>query len=146
VCARGGERVADQAGTDSAIVTRAMTMKSLSRYIRMAVLGSALAVTAGACAGKSINHVLSDPYRYQNREVRISGRVVDSYSIANRGVYLIEDDTGQLWVASERGVPRRGARVKVSGTVREGYNLGVLGSRLRLPNGVVLIEREHEAK
>jgi hypothetical protein len=123
-----------------------MTMKSLSRYTRMTVLVSALAVAAGACAGKSINHVLSDPYRYQDREVRISGRVVDSYSIANRGVYLIEDGTGQLWVASERGVPRRGARVKVSGTVREGYNLGALGSRLRLPNGVVLIEREHEAR
>jgi hypothetical protein len=123
-----------------------MTMKSLFRYARMGVFVAALAVTAGACAGKSINHVLSDPYRYQNREVRISGRVVDSYSIANRGVYLIEDDTGQLWVASDRGVPRRGAQVKVSGTVREGYNLGALASRLRLPNGLVLIEREHEAK
>ena len=122
-----------------------MTMISLFRYTRLGVLASALAVTAAACAGKSINHVLSDPYRYQTREVQISGRVVDSYSVANRGLYLIEDNTGQLWVASDRGVPRKGARVKVSGTVREGYNLGALASRLRLPAGVVLIEREHEA-
>lgn len=119
-----------------------MTMSSLFRY---ALSGVLLAMTAAGCAGKSINHVLSDPYRYHNREVRISGRVVDSYSVANRGLYLIEDSTGQLWVASDRGVPRKGARVKVSGTVREGYNLGALASRLRLPAGVVLIEREHEA-
>ena len=122
-----------------------MTMSSPSRYILLAVLVGGLALTAAACAGKSINHVISDPYRYRDREVRISGNVVDSYSVANRGVYLIEDKTGQLWVASDRGVPRRGARVMVTGTVREGYNLGALSSRLRLPAGVVLIEREHEA-
>jgi hypothetical protein len=72
--------------------------------------------------------------------------VVDSYSVVNRGVYLIEDDTGQLWVASDRGVPRRGARVTVSGTVREAYNLGALANHLKLPAGVVLIEREHKAR
>ena len=123
-----------------------MTMSPLFRYVRLGALIGGLTVTAAACAGKSINHVLSDPYRYRDREVHISGNVVDSYSVANRGVYLIEDRTGQLWVASDRGVPRKGARVKVTGTVREGYNLGALASRLRLPAGVVLIEREHEAK
>jgi hypothetical protein len=123
-----------------------MGIKSLSRYTRIGMLAFALAVTAAGCAGKSINHVLSDPSRYQNREVRISGNVVDSYSVVNRGVYLIEDDTGQLWVASDRGVPRRGARVTVSGTVREAYNLGALANHLKLPAGVVLIEREHKAR
>jgi hypothetical protein len=123
-----------------------MSMDSLFRYTRIGVLVAGLAVTAAACAGKSINHVLSDPYRYHNREVQISGRVVDSYSVANRGVYLIEDRTGQLWVASDRGVPRRGTRVTVSGTVREGYNLGALANRWRLPAGVILIERSHRAQ
>ena len=126
--------------------TGAMRVNSLVQYVRMGAVATALAVTAAGCAGTSINHVLSDPSRYQNREVQVSGRVVDSYSLSARGVYLIEDKTGQLWVASDRGVPRQGARVKVSGTVRQGYNLGSLASRLRLPNGLVLIEREHEAK
>lgn len=122
-----------------------MTLRSLVHYVRVGVLMTGLAVTAGGCA-TSINRVLSDPARYQDREVRVSGRVVDSYSLAARGVYLIEDKSGRLWVASDRGVPARGARVKVTGTVRQGYNLGALASRLRLPNGVVLIEQGHEAK
>jgi hypothetical protein len=122
-----------------------MRVNSLFQYARIGALAAVMAVSAAGCA-TSINRVLADPSRYQNREVQVSGRVVDSYSIAARGVYLIEDKTGQLWVASDRGVPRRGARVKVSGTVRDGYNLGALASRLRLPNGLVLIEREHEAK
>jgi len=130
---------------DSAMMVRAMDLKSLSRYIRPGVLALVLAAGVTGCAGTSINHVLATPDRYENREVRVSGRVVDSYSAANRGVYKIEDKTGQIWVVSDRGVPRRGARVKVSGTVREGYNLGAFADRLRLPNGLVLVERDHEA-
>ena len=123
-----------------------MFTDSLLRSARVAGLLAGLAVMTAACAGKSINHVLSDPYRYHDREVRISGRVVDSYSVANHGVYLIEDRTGQLWVASDRGVPRRGAQVTVSGTVREAYNLGALANRWRLPEGLILIERSHRAR
>ena len=106
----------------------------------------AAAIAAG-CGGKSINHVLSDPSRYRNEEVTISGRVIDSYSIVGRGAYHVEDGSGRLWVVSDHGVPRNGARVSVTGTIREGINLGALGDRLRLPSGgVVMVEREHKVR
>lgn len=112
-----------------------------------------LAVTAlvsSACASMTVNQIIADPSRYRNREVRVSGAVVDSYSLANRGVYRIDDGTGQLWVVSETGVPRRSARVTVKGRVREGFNLGPLGDRINLPPGVgaglVLMESSHKAK
>lgn len=118
----------------------------LRQFVLLTLLAGAVAVAAG-CAGKSINHVLADPSRYRDREIKVSGDVVDSYSLAGRGVYQIEDRTGKLWVASERGVPRRGARVWVTGTIREGFNLGALGNLVRLPNGaVVMIERDHGAR
>ena len=108
------------------------------------------ALASGACAAKTINHVLADPGRYRNRTVQLSGAVVDSYSLANRGAYRIDDDTGQLWVVSDRGTPRKGARVTVKGTIREGFNLGSLGDRINLPPGVgsglVLMESSHRAK
>jgi hypothetical protein len=98
----------------------------------------------------TVNEIIADPSRYRDREVRLSGAVVDSYSIANRGAYRIDDGTGQLWVVSETGVPRRTARVTVKGTVREGFNLGLLGDRITLPPGVgaglILMESSHEAK
>lgn len=112
-----------------------------------------LAVSAlmpAACASMTINRVLADPSRYRNREVRLSGAVVESVSLANRGAYMIDDDTGQLWVVSDTGTPRKGARVTVKGTIREGFNLGSLGDRIHLPAGVgsglVLIESSHKAK
>ena len=112
-----------------------------------------LAVSAlmlSACASMTVNQIIADPSRYRNREVRVSGAVVDSYSLAHRGAYRIDDGTGQLWVVSETGVPRRSARVTVTGRVREGVNLGMLGDRINVPPGVgaglVLMESSHKAK
>ena len=107
------------------------------------------AVTSSACAPKSINQILVDPSRYQNREVRVSGSVAESYSFAGRGAYRIDDQSGQLWVISERGVPRKGARVIVKGRIRDGFNFGMLGDRINLPaglgSGLVLMESSHRA-
>ena len=107
-------------------------------------------VVSTACGARTINHVLADPARYRDREVKLSGSVTDSYSFVGQGAYQLDDTTGKLWIVSNRGVPRRGARVTVKGTVREGFNLGSLGDRVKLPQaiggGVVLLESSHKAK
>jgi hypothetical protein len=112
-------------------------------------LVAALIMASAAACATSINNVLADPSRYRNREVKISGSVEDSYSVADRGVYRIADDSGELWVVSTRGVPRTGARVTVRGTIRDGFNLGTLGGRINLPgsvaSGLVLMESSHSA-
>ena len=65
------------------------------RFVGVVILaGSALA--SAACASMTINRVLADPSRYRDREVQLSGAVVDSYSVASRGAYRLDDDTGQL--------------------------------------------------
>ena len=107
-------------------MTRGMRPGLWVRFAGAALL-TASALVSPACASKTINQVLADPSRYRNREVRLSGAVVDSYSLANRGAYRIDDDTGQLWVVSDGGTPRKGARVVVKGTIREGFNLGSVG-------------------
>src|SRR5512139_232359 len=120
-------------------------------FLRLGGL-AALAVSAlvAAACGTTINKVLTDPSRYRNHEVQLSGDVVQSFSIGDRGAYEIADKTGQLWVVSDRGVPRKGARVKVTGTIREGFNPGLLGDRIKLPaglgSGLVLMESSHKAQ
>jgi hypothetical protein len=118
------------------------------RFVGAAILAVS-ALVSTACASKTINQVLADPSRYRNRQVRLSGSVVDSYSLADRGAYRIDDHTGQLWVVSDRGTPRKGARVTVNGTIRDGFNLGSLGDRINLPGvgaGLVLMESSHRAR
>lgn len=106
-----------------------------------------LALMTAACGGRSVHQIVTDPSRYRDRDVRVTGDVVDSYSVASRGFYRIDDGTGRLWVVSERGVPREHQRVTVRGTLREGFNLGSFGDIVNLPRdltaGVVLVESSH---
>jgi hypothetical protein len=105
-------------------------------------------IAATACATKSITDVLSNPSRYRDREIQISGDVLDSFSLLNRGVYRVRDETGQLWVVSDRGVPNSGARVTVKGTIREGFNLGPLFAKLPpgMTLGLLMVETTHTTR
>jgi hypothetical protein len=115
-------------------------------------IGLLLVVTALAtgCAAKSINQVLADPARYRNDTITVHGTVAESASVVGRGAYKITDGDQGLWVITNSGAPRKGARVNVTGRVQEGYDLGALGSVLKLPgslqSGVVLIESSHKAR
>ncbi len=107
------------------------------------------ALASSACAALTINQILADPARYRDRDVRVSGSVVDSYSFVDRGVYRIDDRSGELWVLSDRGVPRKGARVTVRGTIRDGFSLGSIAERAKLPSalgsGLLMMESSHRA-
>jgi hypothetical protein len=108
----------------------------------------AVTLAAAGCATKSIDRVLADPSRYRDREVQVAGEVLDSYALLGRGVYRVRDRSGQLWVLSDRGVPRTGAHVKVKGTVREPFNLGGLGANLPAGVGgaVMMVETSHSVR
>jgi hypothetical protein len=126
-----------------------MRKKSRLHLVGLAAI-LASSILSSACAATTINQILADPSRYRNRDVRVSGSVVDSYSFANRGVYKINDESGQLWVMSDRGVPRKGARVVVKGTIRDGFSLGSFGDRVKLPpaigSGLLIMESSHKAR
>ena len=119
------------------------------RYQRYALLTAIVlwALAMSGCEQKTINEIRAEPSRYANKEVSVVGTVTRSYSVLGKGVYEIDDGTGKLWIASEKGVPREGAKVVVKGTIRDGYNLG---SFIKLPeaisSGLVMIESSHKAK
>ena len=120
--------------------------KTMARIVLLGVLVAGL--TTAGCATRSIDRVLADPSRYRDREVQVAGEVVDSYALLGRGVYRVRDNSGQLWVLSDRGVPRTGARVKVKGTIREPFNLGGLGANLPAGVGgaVMMVETSHTVR
>ena len=126
-----------------------MTARRTAQFALLALLVAG-ALTSTACASaRTINELLADPDRYRNDKVRLSGEVIDSYSVGNRGIYQLDDGTGRLWIVSVHGVPRRTARVDVKGRVGAGLNLGLLGERWlpkALAAGMVLMASSHEAK
>ena len=122
----------------------------MTRYGRSRVSAAALAAALGlaltGCATRSINDILADPSRYANKDVTVKGEVTQSVSVLGHGSYKIEDGNGSLWVVSTKGVPRKGARVKVTGKVRD---VADLSSVLKLPDivgsGLVMTESDHKA-
>jgi hypothetical protein len=113
------------------------------------LLAATLMVSAG-CAAKTVRQISDDPYRYSDREVSVSGRVIESFALASRGAYEIEDRTGRLWVISDQGVPRRDTRVNVKGRVRTAFDFGPLANVTKLPaslrSGLVLVESSRNVR
>ena len=112
-----------------------------------AVLAAGLGLLGTGCTHMTVNRLLAEPNRYANRDVTLSGDVVKSASVLGHGAYQLDDGTGTLWIVSSHGVPRQGARVKVTGRVRDVVDLGRL---IPLPpevgSGLVMQEKEHRAK
>jgi hypothetical protein len=123
--------------------------KRTTRTLLASVLLFAFLLQIG-CAVRSINQIMADPQRYANKEVGIKGEVTESYSVVGRGAYRVDDGTGRLWVVSDMGVPRKGARIVARGTIKDAYNFGDLGNLIKLPekasSGLVMIEKKHKAQ
>jgi hypothetical protein len=119
---------------------------SSSRRTRWLLALASVALLAG-CREVTINRLMSEPQRYHDDEVGLKGEVVESFSVMGKGAYQLDDGTGRIWIISEHGVPRRGARVAVRGYLRDVVDLGGL---VQLPSqvgsGLVLKETEHRAR
>jgi hypothetical protein len=116
------------------------------RRLSLALAG-AFALLASGCATTNVARLLAEPQRFANHNVGLQGDVVESLSLLGNGAYKLDDGTGTIWVVSKHGVPRRGARVKVKGKVRDVVDIGTI---FKLPeqvgSGLVMIEDSHRAR
>ena len=93
-----------------------------------------------ACGSTRIRHINDDPARYNNRDVKVEGRVTRSVGAIVAGAYTVDDGTGKITVISTRPVPPPGAEVRVKGRVQSGVN--IMGRSF----GTTLRERDVDVK
>ena len=121
-----------------------------ARHCSTSLLWLVVACALAACGARTINQLLADPAKYRNQTVTVRGTVDQSVSIAGRGAYRITDGNQGLWVVTNTGAPRRGARVDVTGRLEDGYDLSAFGVLLQLPvsaqSALVLVESSHKAR
>jgi hypothetical protein len=113
-----------------------MTAKFGSRLLPVLLA----AIFLSACTSVRIAHINSDPTQYRNKTVRVNGTVTNSFGVLSTGLYEIEDETGKIFVVSNQGVPARGAKVRVEGSVFTG---AVVGGRSL---GVAIRESKHSVR
>jgi hypothetical protein len=118
------------------------------RRARLFLLLGAVGLASLGCHRTTVGRILAEPQRYTHRnDVRLDGDVVESLSFLGHGAYKLDDGTGTIWVISNHGVPRRGARVKVHGKIRDVVDVSTV---MRLPeqigSGLVMTDARHRAR
>jgi hypothetical protein len=106
------------------------------------MLTSGLAVYAAKT--RSIADLESNPGKYENKTVKITGIVRDANGVnipilgVRGGCYKLDDGTGSIWVCGEDGVPTKGAEIQVKGKLQT-------GAVIRGKNyGLVLVEKSRK--
>lgn len=96
-----------------------------SRVILAGVIAVVTLLLTACPQERTIEQINRDPARYSNKEVGVRGTVVSSWGALGTGMYEVDDGTGRIWVMSQNyGVPAKGARVGVAGTVVPTLSLG----------------------
>lgn len=111
--------------------------------LTLALLAAALLLAGCKDNRTRISAILGHPEEFADREVMIGGMVTKTYAadlvITEAGAYQVDDGTGKIWVLTKNGVPEKGRRVALKGTVASG--LKIAGESL----GAVLREVERRA-
>ena len=94
-----------------------------------------LATACGNLFATKIGDIAKNPRDYAGKEVTISGEVVDAFSFFLIKSFVIKDAIGEITVTTSKPVPRKGEKLKVTGTVKEVFSLGD-------QNLLVIVEKE----
>jgi len=82
----------------------------------------------GCVSAVRIAEIKTDPGRFDNKTVAVTGTVTGSYGVplVPFQLYNVDDGTGEIAVLARtaRSAPAKGARVQVKGTVGEVASLG----------------------
>jgi hypothetical protein len=99
-----------------------------SAWIGVLVLASAfslLGCNKDDMKTTSIRTLMDNPGQYDDKTVRIAGKVEDSAGVLGVGTYKVNDGTGSIRVlAKSGGVPSSGAKVGVEGEFDSAYTFG----------------------
>jgi hypothetical protein len=103
-------------------------MTRAGRLLSIAVV-STIIVAGCAARGVRIAELKSQPDKYQNKTISVTGTVTNAFGIplVPFQLYNVDDGSGEITVVSRASrSPSKGARVQVKGKINE---LAVLGGR-----------------
>jgi hypothetical protein len=66
-----------------------------------------------------IGKVAQNPTDY--KEATIRGKVTNQFSALGKGAYELKDDTGSMYVWTNKGMPTMNSSITVRGTMQEGF-------------------------
>ena len=71
-----------------------------------------------------IGAILKNPRNYEGKVVKVSGEVTQSMNLLLMKYFAIKDNTGEIYIVTDRILPKQGDSAKVTGHVQEGFSIG----------------------
>jgi len=71
-----------------------------------------------------IGSILKNPRDYEGKIVKVSGVVTENMNIFIIKGFKIKDKTGEIFVITDRILPKEGTEATVQGYVKEGFSIG----------------------
>lgn len=88
-------------------------------------MAMAMALLLAACAPVTpIKNIIDHPRDYADKSVTVQGEVKNVFSLIFIKYFTLDDGSGTITVVTERPLPQKGEKLKVKGTVKEGFSLG----------------------
>jgi len=92
--------------------------------IHHCLLAVLISVTVGCARPVSIKEIVDNPRAYADRTVTIEGEVAGMMSLVVVKYFTVNDGTGSINVITDRPLPKKGQRIRVTGKVDEMFSLG----------------------
>lgn len=99
----------------------------------------ALALFSCSLGSTKIGDIIGHPRDYADKEVTISGEVIETFSLFIVKYFVVRDNSGEISVVTERPLPAKGEKIKVKGTVKETFSFGT-------KTAIVLVETTEKSK
>jgi hypothetical protein len=96
----------------------------LVRWLGRPLAVAAFALLAGCGFSTSIADIQAHPRDYADKEVTVEGEVKEVFGFFMVKYFTLEDGSGEIGVVTERPLPQKGERIRVTGQVRETFALG----------------------
>ncbi|OPY77455.1 MAG: hypothetical protein A4E65_02740 [Syntrophorhabdus sp. PtaU1.Bin153] len=93
----------------------------------LSLLACFLIVVATSCTKfgtTKIGDIVNHPRDYAEKEVSIFGEVTETFSLLVVKYFTVRDGTGEITVITERPLPAKGEKIKITGTVKEAFSMG----------------------
>lgn len=71
-----------------------------------------------------IKEIIDNPREYADKKVAVEGTVSGVFSLFVVKYFTVNDGTGEIGVVTEKVLPRKGQRIRVTGTLKEAFSLG----------------------
>lgn len=70
-----------------------------------------------------INKILENPRDFGGKQVTVSGEVTEIFSLFVMKYFVIRDKSGEIVVVTNRPLPRKDTKIKVTGKVEEAFSI-----------------------